>query len=357
MTMSDETTQLIFSAPTAEGEFPLLRAGQFVKGGRRISVTPDNLEQAAANFGRWKDAGHAVPIDYDHSFAGGGSSKAAGWLESVRHDGDKLYGKVEWTEPARSALERDEYRYFSPEFTPSHKNESGQDEGFSLVSGALTNRPFLRGMTRVAFSADAVPEVGVELDAMAQEIESFKEGEPGAPELARPVDENHGEMPDVETTETFAVEISGEEFTFTHDEIVDLYQRAADAETLAARVQAVERDLATERFSIVFSQAQREGRVDAKAETRERWHQRFVTMGHEEAREILFEIPAETVVPVGGAIGTESDAEGSQPHPAAPEGVEPESFEIDRRANELMADDSKLEYGDAVIKAAEEMAR
>jgi len=159
-------------------EFVALRTGEFLKGGRKITVTGADLDRAVENFARWQAAGQAIPVDYDHSFAGGGSSRAAGWIETLRRVGDQLLARVTWTESAREALAAREYAYFSPEFTRSHRNESGEDEGFSLVSGALTNRPFLRGTTRVAFS----DERSTEIERLSAEIGEWEMREDVDPE-------------------------------------------------------------------------------------------------------------------------------------------------------------------------------
>ncbi len=102
--------------------------------------------------------GAEVPIDYDHSFQRHGVSKAAGWLSSLRRQGNALVATAKWTGEAADAIRSGAYRFFSPEFANNFKDESGRSKGFTVLSGALTNRPFLKGMTPVALS-EAAPSL------------------------------------------------------------------------------------------------------------------------------------------------------------------------------------------------------
>ena len=111
--------------------FEVLRAGEFIKNGRRITISGDCLDQAVANF-----AG-PVPLDLDHD----GDRRAGELVELERRDGS-LYGRARLTAEARKAINSGEYRFFSAAF------EQGGEAGFAIHSGALTNRPFIRGLRR-----------------------------------------------------------------------------------------------------------------------------------------------------------------------------------------------------------------
>lgn len=75
-----------------------------------------------------------VVWDYDHASLKGGKAPAAGWSKQLIKTDKGLVVKTEWTDEARSHLEKGEYRYFSPvlKFVDNW-----------LHSIALTNQPSL----------------------------------------------------------------------------------------------------------------------------------------------------------------------------------------------------------------------
>jgi len=137
---------------------PIAQLGVRYKGSQRVSITRDMLAQVVANF-RKRDTGE-VPIDYDHSIetaAGGGAPvPAAGWIKSVDDypDGQGiLWGAVQWTPKAESMILSGEYKYISPVLDPTVRdNKTGQPQGWTLTSAALTNQPVLQGMPPLVLS-------------------------------------------------------------------------------------------------------------------------------------------------------------------------------------------------------------
>jgi hypothetical protein len=126
-----------------------------------IEITPEKVAQFAQNVSD-KVRGQDLDIDYDHKQRDG---VAAGWVTAADARTDGLYLNVKWTDKARQHLTAKEYRYFSPEFTDewthpatkaTHKNV--------LFGGALTNRPFLKGILPINLSemmmADGTPPGG-----------------------------------------------------------------------------------------------------------------------------------------------------------------------------------------------------
>lgn len=163
---------MVFDLPADTSEcFEVLRAGSFKHPNfGEIEVSGSDLDQALANFTAMRARGAAIPVDYDHSFRRKGDSRAAGWMESLTRSGDRLLAKVKWTKDAAQAIRAREYRFFSPEFQEDFKNETGDSQGFTLLAGGLTNRPFLKGMEPVALSEaitedDGTPESRAALDA------------------------------------------------------------------------------------------------------------------------------------------------------------------------------------------------
>ena len=216
--MSDDKKQFHFistlNAMPAEGlaRIPILVTGRWVKGGREVSFTRDELSTAIANF--QKLANHDLNVDYDHACedlerAAGEPTPSAGRIlaldepeefreaghgtrdsghgkeepEPRTHDSGTgalhaksraassvatdhgqrttdssrwiLYGKYEPTERARKLIKNREYRYVSAAFAKDYPDrKTGESQGLTLTSVALTNQPFL----------DELPEIWLSID-------------------------------------------------------------------------------------------------------------------------------------------------------------------------------------------------
>jgi len=93
--------------------------------------------------------GQDLDVDYDHKALRG---DAAGWIKKAEARSDGLYIFVEWTKEALGKLKEKAYRYFSPEYTDKWKHPDGRMFQDVLWGGALTNRPFLKGITPINLS-------------------------------------------------------------------------------------------------------------------------------------------------------------------------------------------------------------
>src|ERR1019366_7597073 len=141
------------------GRMPIAQLGIRYKGKQKIEITRAMLSQVVANFQK-RDTGE-VPIDYDHAIevaAGSGPPvPAAGWIKSIDDTPDAkgiLWGSVEWTPKAAKMIAAKEYKYISPVLDPSVRdNKTGQPQGWTLTSAALTNQPVLQGMPALVLSA------------------------------------------------------------------------------------------------------------------------------------------------------------------------------------------------------------
>lgn len=138
---------------------PIAMIGVRYKGKQKIEITRPMLDQVVENF-RKRDTGE-VPIDYDHAIevaAGSGPPvPAAGWIKSIDDAPDAkgiLWGMVEWTPKAAKMIAAKEYKYISPVIDPNVRdNKTGQPQGWTLTSAALTNTPVLQGMPALVLSA------------------------------------------------------------------------------------------------------------------------------------------------------------------------------------------------------------
>jgi hypothetical protein len=148
----------------AVSRLPIAQLGVRYKGKQKIEITRPMLAEVVANF-RKRDTGE-VPIDYDHSIemaAGSGDPvPAAGWIKSLddRPDGQGiLWGTVQWTPKAARMIAAGEYKYVSPVIDPTVRdNKTGNPQGWTLTSAALTNQPVLQGMPPLVLSARGTGE-------------------------------------------------------------------------------------------------------------------------------------------------------------------------------------------------------
>ncbi len=156
-------------------EVPIAVTGSWVKHGRRFQITPEDLAAMVLNFSKRKN--EQVVIDYEHAsetpeVAQGGPIPAAGWIHNLSvaggpssvaksnrqqpalsgasgatdngRDGETLGAVVEWTPEAESLIQQGAYRFFSPAIDWGYRDkQTGEPQGATLTSGALTNHPFL----------------------------------------------------------------------------------------------------------------------------------------------------------------------------------------------------------------------
>ena len=137
---------------------PLARLGRFVKGSQKFAITTQTMSDLVANF-RKRQAD--TVIDYEHASefpetAQGQPVPAAGWIKAVEDKPDTdgvLYGNAEFTPRAQEMIKTGEYRYMSPVINWGARDKgTGEAQGATLTSAALTNRPFLEAMPALALS-------------------------------------------------------------------------------------------------------------------------------------------------------------------------------------------------------------
>lgn len=124
-----------------------------------FEFTPAVFEQIARNFKATKN--RHVPVDFEHATELAtpsvmqGGAPATGWICELDNRGQGgLWGFVQWLEPGLTYIREGRYKYFSPAVIfDAIDPVSGADIGPVLVSGALTNRPFLDGMQPLAARA------------------------------------------------------------------------------------------------------------------------------------------------------------------------------------------------------------
>jgi phage I-like protein len=154
-------------------QIPVCVTGTWHKGSRKFSITPETLDAMARNFAKRKN--DMIVIDYEHAsempeVARGGPVPAAGWIHELTIDDFRLPiggGKssidnrqsailgalVEWTSEAQQMIRTGQYRFFSPAIDWEAKDkETGEPQGPTMTSGALTNHPFLEELPAITLS-------------------------------------------------------------------------------------------------------------------------------------------------------------------------------------------------------------
>lgn len=151
LTLSDDETKPV--------RIPIAMVGTFYKGKQKFSITKADVATMAANF-RKRGNGEVV-MDYEHAsefpdVAAGGPIPAAGWIVGIDPDPDDngvVWGSAKFTARARDMIAAGEYKYGSPALSWGARDKStGDGQGLTLTSFALTNTPVLDRMPAIRLS-------------------------------------------------------------------------------------------------------------------------------------------------------------------------------------------------------------
>jgi phage I-like protein len=326
--LADPSGMRSANADDASDWFTILKTGEWndTRYGK-LTVTKADLDQAVSNFDRFKSKGVDLPIDYDHSFALSGDSKAAGWYTALRREGGNLQARVKWTPDASQAIQKGEYRFFSSEYDEEYSHEDiGRDMGFAIVSGGLTNRPAVKGMGTVALSEGARNAAGESLEQLGDMLGfdvkvDTRANIRGESQMGKLTDDKGKETPEdiqlstvklhdgteirvpsdsVDTVKAMNEAAKKEADDASAEAAAEKKKReAAESEaekstrTLTERIESTEKKLHDERFLRVFTEARRAGRVDNKDATQETWKARSEKFGLDEVESLLKELPAD----------------------------------------------------------------
>jgi len=124
----------------------------------KFTITEDTIKNMIRNFNVSRPQSPTeMVVDYDHLSIENNepmAGRAAGWVKAVS-DGGALFASVEWTNEAAEFIRNKQFRFISPEWHMNYPDkESTKTLGPTLISVALTNRPFIEGMQPVVLSDD-----------------------------------------------------------------------------------------------------------------------------------------------------------------------------------------------------------
>jgi len=147
--------ELMFAEEKAGGyELQVLKPGVWDHPGYgMVEITPEIQQEFADNFQRDLRAHSSsigLPIDEEHYSDKG----AVGWIKNLINKGNEgLFAIVEWNKKGRELIKEAIYRFFSPEFYFQYEDpEDRRLYNNVLVGGALTNRPYFKGLNPVVLS-------------------------------------------------------------------------------------------------------------------------------------------------------------------------------------------------------------
>lgn len=358
-----------------------------------VEITPEIQEEFVNNFNknlRAHSATVGLPIDEEHYTDRG----ATGWIKRLINKGNEgLFGMVEWNIKGRELIKNAIYRFFSPEFY--FKYEDPEDQRLYnnvLVGGALTNRPYFKGLNPVVLSEKLIykhmdlKEISKKVFAdLTDDEKSFVTSHFN--ELDEDVKEKFEEL---EPTETEEEKTAREEKEAAEKEEAD--KKAADeakakeeADTTAkaeaeaeaeatATVQASEGKITMSEVeakklredSIALKKMQMsekingfiysENNADGKlpATLKDKVTEFAMSLSEDQATKFYDIIGGMPSAKLFAELGESALAnnDGS----TAPKGVDEESFNLDKKAKELMKANDKLDYQEALIMAEKELA-
>ena len=116
-----------------------------------IKLTQKELEEFVVNFN--DSVRRDIAITEGHA-VGEEELPALGWFKQLINKGrDGLWATVEWTSKGMQLLKEKAYKYFSPEFYSNYEDpEDHKTYTNVLVGGALTNRPYFKGLNEIVLS-------------------------------------------------------------------------------------------------------------------------------------------------------------------------------------------------------------
>jgi phage I-like protein len=166
LAVTDNAPRFIWPVKLSEGEktsrIPVAVTGAWVKDGGKFSLALADLQSMIENFGKRQNK--EINVDYDHAseqpeVGRGDAIPSAGRILRLEDpqpfEGNRwiLFGHYEPTDRARDLINGREYRYISPAIDKRAKDKAtGDAQGTTLTTVALTNRPFLEEMPEVYLS-------------------------------------------------------------------------------------------------------------------------------------------------------------------------------------------------------------
>jgi phage I-like protein len=318
----------------------------------KFSITPKDFSKWIANFNSLNkvDGRLGLPIDVDHRPETQGNTEAAGWLTDlqIRAGGTELWAKAEWNDLGTELVRNRRYAYISPSYVANYKDETGKEHGTALLGVALTNRPFLSMATvslsrHVQTSTETYTPTEMPYPKSLLDALKLSEDADEATVLAKIVELTATPEPQNKTLADLAKAEGA--IVLSASDFASLAKDAADGKAAATSLKEM-------RFENAFTAALN----DSKGAR--------VLPAQKDNYKKLFDVDADTCIslieslpnlvnaqPVGSGAGKDDTAQLSAEHDPEVFATDDDSVKLDNTAQQLMAADSSLTYGDAVARA------
>jgi len=390
---------LSFAEDKAGGyELQVLKPGQWDHPAYgMVEITPEIQQEFADNFKkdlRAHSSTIGLPIDEEHYSDRG----ATGWIKDLINKGNEgLFAIVEWNVKGRELIKNAIYRFFSPEFYFQYEDpEDRRLYNNVLVGGALTNRPYFKGLNPVVLSENLIHK-HMDLKKIMEKVfadlsndeksfitshfseldeagkEKFKELKPAeteeekkareekeaadkkAAEEAEAKKKEEEEAAKKKADEDAAAEAAknnGNNINMSEAAIKDLKDKA-DAGVKAT--EELKKIKMSEKISgFIYSESNAEnGKLPAAL--KDKVTEFAMSLNDAQATKFFEIVNAMPSAKLFSELGESALAnnDGS----AAPKGVDEYSFSLDLKAKELMKANDKLSYQNALIAAEKELAK
>lgn len=236
-----------------------------------------------------------LAVNLDHK-----KEEAMGWMLSLekRNDGRELWANIEWTERGVEKVSGKEYRYVSAEFHfVFEDNETGKKIPRVLTGAALTNYPFIKGMSPVEFAETSKPKERQEMK-LSELIAELSNHGIDVREL-QAIAKKHGDI-EVKLSES-VTELSTVK--------ADLVKAIAERDGLKKKVEELDKSVAEAKFSELVKSGMKEGKL-TKDFAEKQFREMFDKMGAEFAETYLAEMPKVVRSSMAGS-SSKGDGEGS----------------------------------------------
>ncbi|NNG05315.1 MAG: hypothetical protein HKM95_14620, partial [Inquilinus sp.] len=212
---------------------------------------------------------HDLPIDYEHQTdnapTNGQPAPAAGWIEELQARPDGIWGRVRWTERAAAMIDGGEYRFLSPVFEFGKKTR----EVTRILRAGLTNDPALFLKALASRQAQAHEETMDELLKELRKIlglaeETDRKAVCAAVKDAAEKAKGDGDdkpLAGVAKALGLADDASAEDVETAAAKATAAAAKAGDRDTLAARLEKLEQDTATEKATAKAEAAVKAGKL------------------------------------------------------------------------------------------------
>lgn len=354
--LADAPDVLTLSGGKATSEVQIAKTGTF-KDPRygTFAITLKDFSKWVANFQIFNknDGREGLPVDVDHAPEKKGETEAAGWITALSIRSNQLWAKVEWNTLGQELVRDRRYVYLSPSYVHDYKDEQGKSHGTALVGVGLTNRPFLT-MATVNLSAQHFAEqVDEEQQPYSQEHMPDLTKIAEALKLSADADEAMILAKAVELVTSQTTPVSLEDQATAQNKFVLDANQFASLQQQASEGSAAAKTLSQMQFDTKFDKCLSDGKV---LPVQKDMYTRLYEKDSEGTLALLDSLtPVVNVEPIGAGGGTESASLSRDiKNEAGGHALDADRNKLHERTVAL-AQERKIEYGEALLIAADEM--